>query len=303
VVDPGGGSWYLEWLTDRIARAAWRRFQSIEADGGMAAALLDGAVAAELDRLRSARENAIATGRDRITGVSSYPDLAEQAIDRESATLPKPSETDPDPGQLARLFRATRTPVGSGTVVEAAVAAAAAGAGIGRLAAALRGTGEPDRHTPLPQRRDAAIYERLRDASDAHAAAHGSRPRIFLANMGPASEHRARSAFAINFFEAGGIEAVSNDGFATVAAAVDGFVAAATDLAVICASDERYQEMVPDLASALDERGARTVLLAGRPGDDETAWRAAGITGFVYVGCDQLRILVDLLREEGVLHV
>ena len=60
---------------------------------------------------------------------------------------------------------------------------------------------------------------------------------------------------------------------------------------------------MPELAAALDERGARTVLVAGRPGDHETAWREAGVTGFIHVGCDRYSLLVDLLQEEGVLHV
>ena len=74
-------------------------------------------------------------------------------------------------------------------------------------------------------------------------------------------------------------------------------------MAVICSTDARYADVVPKLAAALDEAGARTVIVAGRPGEHEEAWRAAGVDGFIHMGCDQLRILTDLLREEGVLHV
>ena len=129
------------------------------------------------------------------------------------------------------------------------------------------------------------------------------RPRIFLANMGPIPDHKPRATFARNFFEAGGIEAVTNNGFDTVEAAADAFADADTSMAVICSSDARYPELVQDLAAALERRGARTVLLAGRPAGSEAAWRAAGVTGFIHAGCDQLRMLIDLLQEEGVLHV
>ena len=60
---------------------------------------------------------------------------------------------------------------------------------------------------------------------------------------------------------------------------------------------------VGELAAGLEKLGARTVLVAGKPGDHETVWRASGVTGFIHMGCDQYRLLVDLLQEEGVLHV
>ena len=157
--------------------------------------------------------------------------------------------------------------------------------------------------TPLPAHREAEIFEGLRDASEVWLEEKGVRPRIFLANMGPAPDHKPRAAYATNFFEAGGIEALGNDGFATIDEAADAFAAADTQMVVICSSDSRYSEMVPELAAALEDRGARTVLLAGKPGKHENTWREAGVTGFIHIGCDQYQMLVDLLQEEGVIHV
>jgi methylmalonyl-CoA mutase len=66
----------------------------------------------------------------------------------------------------------------------------------------------------LPRIRLAEPFERLRDASDRMLAASGARPKVFLANLGKLAGFTARTLFARNFFEAGGIEAVTNDGFA-----------------------------------------------------------------------------------------
>ncbi|MEX1310434.1 MAG: methylmalonyl-CoA mutase family protein [Candidatus Sulfomarinibacteraceae bacterium] len=303
VVDPGGGSWYLEWLTDELAQAAWERFQAIETNGGMASLLCDGTIATQLDRLQADREEAFATRRDPITGVSSFPNLAEDRIDRERPEMPRPVIAGGATEDLARLFKAASDSQGDGELIEAAVAAAAAGAGIGQLAVALRGARSETAVTRLSARREAEIFERLRDASDAWLAATGARPRIFLANMGPIPEHKPRATFAANFFEAGGIEALGNDGFDTTDGALDAFESAGTQMAVICSSDTRYPDVVPDLAAGLEKRGARTVLVAGKPGEHETAWRESGVTGFIHMGCDQVRLLLDLLQEEGVLHV
>ncbi|MGE0752604.1 MAG: methylmalonyl-CoA mutase family protein [Variibacter sp.] len=67
---------------------------------------------------------------------------------------------------------------------------------------------------PLPRIRLAAPFERLRDASDAAQAKGGARPNIFLANLGRPADFIPRATYAKNFFETGGIEAVTNEGFA-----------------------------------------------------------------------------------------
>ena len=61
----------------------------------------------------------------------------------------------------------------------------------------------------------AAPFEALRDRSDETLKECGKRPRVFLANLGKPSDFTARAGFAKNFFEAGGLEAVTNDGFAS----------------------------------------------------------------------------------------
>jgi methylmalonyl-CoA mutase len=117
------------------------------------------------------------------------------------------------------------------------------------------------------------------------------------------TEHKARAAFAANFFEAGGIQPVDSVGCKTVEDAVEHFRQSGAQVAVICSSDAVYEKLIPELVPALEAAGARTVLLAGDPGEHEEAWREAGVVGFIHRGCDHYQLLVDLLQEEGVLHV
>ncbi|GLW23089.1 methylmalonyl-CoA mutase [Microbispora triticiradicis] len=81
VADPAGGSWYVERLTDDLARRAWEWFQEIERSGGMAAAL-ERLVPERLAETRAARAVNIAHRRDPITGVSEFPDLGERPVTR-----------------------------------------------------------------------------------------------------------------------------------------------------------------------------------------------------------------------------
>jgi methylmalonyl-CoA mutase len=143
---------------------------------------------------------------------------------------------------------------------------------------------------PLPSIRLAEPFERLRDASDACLKKSGSRPRVFLANLGKLSEFTARATFAKNFYEAGGIEALGNDGFKDRGEMVAAFKASGARLACLCSSDKIYEAEAGDAAKALSAAGA-IVHLAGRPGDNEANWRAAGVKSFIFVGCDVLSTL------------
>ncbi|MFD7963937.1 methylmalonyl-CoA mutase family protein [Streptomyces zaomyceticus] len=85
VIDPAGGSWYVERLTDELAHAAWAYFQDIERAGGQQAALRSGAIGEQLAATWAARSAKLATRREPITGVSEFPNLGEKPVDRAPA--------------------------------------------------------------------------------------------------------------------------------------------------------------------------------------------------------------------------
>ncbi|MCW2317874.1 methylmalonyl-CoA mutase [Rhodoblastus acidophilus] len=143
----------------------------------------------------------------------------------------------------------------------------------------------------LAPQRVAAPFEALRDKAETFAA----RPKVFLANLGPIAAFTARATFAKNFFEAGGVQALSNDGFADPAALAAGFKASGAKLAVLCSSDALYAEHGVAAVKALKAAGA-IVYFAGRPGELEAALREAGVADFVFVGSDVLAQLTAALE-------
>ena len=154
---------------------------------------------------------------------------------------------------------------------------------------------------PLPRIRLAEPFEQLRDASDRMLARTGARPKVFLANLGKPSDFAARASFAKNFFEAGGIEAVSNDGFASSDEMIEALKASGARMACLCSSDDVYAREAAAAAQALRGAGA-SVWLAGRPGALEPALAQAGVSGFVFAGCDALaalRAAHDLVASGG----
>ncbi|WP_149826752.1 methylmalonyl-CoA mutase subunit beta [Streptomyces tailanensis] len=228
VIDPAGGSWYVERLTDELAHAAWEFFQKIEGTGGQAESLRSGRLGQDLADTWEARGTKLAKRREPITGVSEFPHLAEKPVERAPAPA-RPS------GGLPRV------------------------------------------------RRDDA-YEALRARSDAHLAATGTRPRIFLAALGPAAAHTARLTFASNLFQAGGIEPVTEGTFED---------SGATEVC-LCSSDALYEERAEDVAAGLAQAGAQHVFLAGRPAE------YTGVDGYVFAGCDAVAVLSATLDRMGV---
>ena len=238
VIDPGGGSWYIESLTDDFARAAWSWFQQIEGAGGWEVANARGLISRQIERTRDQRAENVARRHQLVTGVTEFPDIDE-----------------------ARVTRA-RPPA---TTVE----------------------------------RYAAPFEVLRDRSDA-AAEKGSRPAIFLANIGPIAAHAARSAFARTFFEIGGMGVLGSEVLDNATSAATAFAASGLTHVVICSSDKLYETHAVAVAEALRAAGATRIYLAGNPGESLERYVAAGIDEFIYVGCDALDALGRAIATLGV---
>ncbi|MEO7110915.1 MAG: methylmalonyl-CoA mutase family protein [Polyangiaceae bacterium] len=220
VKDPAGGSYYLETVTDALAREAWRRFQKIEEEGGVVALLHGGALMAQLNEKWRVRLTQIAKRKVAILGVSEFANLDEK--------LPHPA-----PHALENLVA----------------------------------------------HRDSEAFELLRERADRLK----SPPEAILVALGALAESRPRVGFSSGFLAAGGIRSRE-------VAAVD-----IAPLAIVCGTDERYATEAVEKVRALKSVGCKIVLLAGRPGALEADLKTAGADGFIFVGCDVVSTVNDLL--------
>jgi methylmalonyl-CoA mutase len=105
--------------------------------------------------------------------------------------------------------------------------------------------------------------------------------------------------FAKNFFEAGGVEAISDDGFSDPATIAGAFKASGADIACLCSSDQIYMELAAEAAKALKSAGAKFIYLAGRPGESEAAFRDHGVGDFIFAGGDAVATLNALYDKIG----
>jgi methylmalonyl-CoA mutase len=143
-------------------------------------------------------------------------------------------------------------------------------------------------------------FERLRDLSDAFLQQTGMRPKVYLAALGPEFRYRSRVQFVREWLEAGGFEAVYDGETATAEEAVERRRESGAPLVCLCGTDEAYAEQAEAFATAFKASGVTGVALAGRPGESERAWRAAGVDDFIFVGADAVTTLQALYRRIGV---
>ncbi|GAC78266.1 heterodimeric methylmalonyl-CoA mutase small subunit [Gordonia malaquae] len=108
VLDPAGGSWYVESLTSDLAAAAWDVFTAIEKQGGYLAALESGAISDQVEEALAAREKAVAHRKAPITGVSEFPNLGEPTLAAGSADSGDVPTATPRLARVARHFEALR---------------------------------------------------------------------------------------------------------------------------------------------------------------------------------------------------
>jgi methylmalonyl-CoA mutase len=307
VADPAGGSWFVEKLTDELARTAWTELQSIETAGGMLKALGSGALVDSIGEVAAARREAIANRKAPIVGVSVFPNASETPLEREQMSeedvrrMLRIGVDELDVGgqrdELLGLARQANDPQrANGALTEACLGAATRGLDLYSIGAVLQ-HGQPEFHVePTPQWRASEAWEQLRDRSDRSP----TRPSAFMANLGSIPAHKARSTWAQNLLTAAGIESFPNDGFSDADDVAAAWGKMPASLAVICGSDADYETLLEPAITALKKAGCPLVLVAGRPGDRDAALREAGASDFVYVGADVLRIMANVLDSVGV---
>jgi methylmalonyl-CoA mutase len=136
---------------------------------------------------------------------------------------------------------------------------------------------------PFAPIRLAEPFEALRTRGEAAGAT------VALHVLGPLAEHSARLAYAQNFFAVAGLKTETIQ---------PGETSKAT-LACLCGADDRYATEAEPLARQLKQHGVTRLYLAGRPGEHQSAWNAAGIDEFIHVGVDIVETLDKALTSLG----
>ena len=147
-------------------------------------------------------------------------------------------------------------------------------------------------------------YEALRMITEDYKAAHNDNVKIFLANMGPIPQHKARADFTTGFLQVGAFQVMGNNGFQTVEEAAQAAGESGADAVVICSTDATYPEIVPALAPKLHEvlPNAIVFLAGAAPADLAETYKEAGIDEYINVRANCYAILQLLQKRKGMIE-
>ena len=308
-IDPAGGSWAVETLTRQMKEKIWAEFQRIEKEGGIIAALRAGSLQESVAAVLAARFKNADLRRDRIVGNNMYPNMTETLLEtraEDTAALKAQRTADIDAylsdidvkhrdEALASLRQAHS--------VDNAVEAALAGATIAELMTAVTEGNGAETVTAIAPHRWSERFEALRQRTEEYKAEKNDNVKIFLANMGPIPQHKARADFTTGFLQVGAFEVLGNDGFKTVEEASDAARVSGADAVVICSTDATYPEIVPALAPKLHEvlPKARVFLAGAAPKDLLETYKEAGIDEYISVRANCYEILESLQKQKGMI--
>ncbi|MGV9319989.1 methylmalonyl-CoA mutase [Streptomyces sp. NPDC003660] len=221
VIDPWGGSAYVERLTYDLARKAWQHIQEVEAAGGMAQAIDAGIPKLRVEEAAARTQARIDSGRQPVIGVNKYRVDTDEQIDvlkvdnssvrtQQIEKLRRLRAERDDTACRDALDALTRAADGEGNLLELAVNAARAKATVGEISDALEkvyGRHASQIRTISGVYRNEAgespSVDRTRALVDAFEEAEGRRPRILVAKMGQDGHDRGQKVIATAFADLG----------------------------------------------------------------------------------------------------
>ena len=319
-IDPAGGSWAVETLTKQMAEKIWAEFQEVEKLGGILKALEAGYPQKQIAAILADRFKKLDFRKDRAVGVNMYPNMTEELLD------PKPEDRQAEKKVLTAAVEAYRKDIDEkflktalaelqkskqGEVIDNATVAFAAGATIGEVWKTFTRDAKSVKIDPIVAHHWTERFEALRMDTEKYKKKTGKNVEIFLANMGPIPQHKARADFSTSFLQVGEFNVNLNDGFKDddKSTAIEKCCKAAAekpyDCAVICSTDATYPEIVPALAPKLKAalpKGATLFLAGAAPKDLVPVYKAAGVDDFVSVAANCYEILRMLQKKKGMIE-
>ena len=279
VIDPWGGSYFVERLTLDLAQKAWKHIEEIEAMGGMARAIEAGIPKSRIEEAAARTQARIDSGEQAVIGVNKYQVATDEKIDilkvdnsavraaqiEKLQRLRAERNEGETQGYLAKLTEVART--GQGNLLAAAVDAARAKATVGEISLALEKVFK--RHTPAIRAmkgvyaatpRDKHKIEQAQHAVAAFRETDGRAPKILVAKVGQDGHDRGQKVIASAFTDMG-FDVVIGPLFATPEEVAEQVVKEKAHAVGVSTLTAGHLTLVPLLKAALDKAGRSDIMI------------------------------------------
>ena len=222
VVDPWGGSYYVEYLTEQLTQKAWALIEEVESLGGMTRAIESGIPKMRIEEAAARKQARIDSGKDIIVGVNAYQtdekteieilDVDNAKVRIQQLERLKKLKAERDPKQVEEALNALTesAKTGKGNLLELSINAARVRASLGEISSALEKVFGRYKAT---NRSISGVYSKeismdkdfakARELADKFAEMDGRRPRIMIAKMGQDGHDRGAKVIATSFADLG----------------------------------------------------------------------------------------------------
>jgi len=279
VVDPLGGSYFVEYLTEELVDKAWQLIEEVEGLGGMTAAIESGLPKMRIEEAAASKQARIDSGRDTIVGVNKYltddtPDFEIREVDNTSVRKEQIErliqlKKERDPAKVESSLQAITKSAesGEGNLLELAVVAAENRATLGEISSAMetafgryKATIKSISGVYSGEMKSQKEFEEVKALSDQFAELDGRRPRILVAKMGQDGHDRGAKVIATSFADLGfdvdiGPLFQTPEEVAKQAAENDVHIVGASSLA------GGHKTLIPELVKALEKIGRPDILV------------------------------------------
>lgn len=257
--DPSSGSYYIEMLTDTVARESWEYFRKIESKGGFLKSLKSGFIRDDISDAREKKERDYAEGHRIMIGTNRFPNPGEKISAKVNNTYSENEISFPEGGfdSLAAKFYSH------------------------------------DKHSALAIKdfRAAKPFEQIRLRTDKWAGQSNRIPLVRLMTIGNAKWSEARATFSQNVFGCAGFEVITTGGDLAALDTTNRNNSDA-DIFVLCSSDEEYERYSEQFCRLLSGKGI--LILAGKPSEKEDLFRKMGINEFIFSGMNLPHFLQNI---------
>ncbi|HLR76999.1 MAG TPA: methylmalonyl-CoA mutase [Balneolaceae bacterium] len=317
-VDPWAGSYYVEYLTDRLARRAWELIEEVEELGGMAEAIEAGVPKLRIEEAAARKQARIDSGKDTIVGVNKYRTDEENPIEileidnkevrqKQLERLKKLRDERNEEEVQSALNNLTKVAeTGEGNLLEAAVKAAGKRASLGEISDAMEQVfGRYKANTKSisgiysSEMENNTNFKKAQDLSDRFAELEGRRPRIMVAKMGQDGHDRGSKVISTAFADLG-FDVDIGPLFQTAAETAKQAIENDVHILGVSSLAGSHKTLVPEVVEELKKQGRDDIIvIAGGviPKQDYDFLRKKGVSAVFGPGTEIAKAAIEILEE------
>jgi len=296
VIDPVGGTWFVEKLTDEIAQQAWELFLEIEKQGGMVKAIENNFVQNAIEEKAKQRQKQLSLRKDILVGTNKYPNKNEKKaslyeydnkkLSEDRLSYAKEIKTDSNTDKNISSFTELMDMAASGATLQDL---------FNNFSKNIDNSFKKLKPIILCE-----MFEVIREKPDIFKTKTGRLPKVFLANIGTVKEYKSRADFSSDFFSVGGFDVINKIGHDNWEEVAKDAIESQSEVIAICSSDTKYPEFVPQFCRLIKRAKPLTILvLAGYPKDHIDEFKAAGLDEFIHIKSDIVYTLSKIFGSIG----